>query len=99
MSESTRPGDFRICPSCGSRNQAAYNFCVRCSTEMDAAATAAPQMANSPASGNPRLMRYLLAGGVLAAIGAGLVVRSMLAVVPDVSEDLRADTAGTLDAP
>jgi hypothetical protein len=99
MTEAIRAGALRICPSCGSRNKASHNFCVRCSAPMDAAEAGAPRMANAPASGNPRLMRFLLAGGLIAAVGAGLFVRSMLAEVPDVSEDVRADSARTVDAP
>ena len=99
MSDSIRAGDFRICPSCGSRNKAAFNFCVRCSEAMDATGTAAPRLANVPAPGNPRVMRFILAGGVVAAVAALLVVRSMLAEVPDVTEDVRADSATAAEAP
>lgn len=101
MSDWIRAGDFRICPSCGSRNKAAYNYCVRCSAELDAAvAMAAPAIMAPP--GNTRTMRFLLAAGVIAAIGAGLVVRTVFRAtleVPEISQDVRADSARTVSAP
>ncbi len=94
MSDSIRAGELRICPACGSRNKATHRFCVRCSGAMDALEAGSPRLANRPASGNPRILRFLLAAGMVAALGAGLLVRSMLAEVPDESE-VRADSAGT----
>jgi len=102
MSDSIRAGDFRICLSCGSRNKAAYNYCVRCSAELDVAAADVRPAAGGAQSGNPRLMRFLLAAGVIAAIAAGLVVRTVFRAtleVQDISEDVRADTARTILAP
>src|SRR5688572_24445040 len=102
MSDSIRAGDFRICPSCGSRNKAAYNYCVRCSVELDAAAADVGRTAGGTPSGNPRLMRFLLAAGVIAAIAAGLVVRTVFRAtleVQDISEAVRADSARTVLPP
>ena len=99
MSDSIRAGDFRICPSCGSRNKAAYKYCVRCSAELDAAAADVRRAAGSMPSGNPRLMRFLLAAGVIAAVAAGLVVRTVFRAtleVQDISEEVRADSARTV---
>ena len=102
MSDSIRAGDFRICPSCGSRNKAAHNYCVRCSAELDAAATGAAPAAITARPGNTRMMRFLLAAGVVAAIAAGLIVRTVFRAtleVPDISQDVRADSARTVSAP
>ena len=102
MSDSIRAGDFRICPSCGSRNKAAYNYCVRCSAELDAAAADAGLAAGAARSGSPRLMRFMLAAGVIAAIAVGLVVRTVFRAtleVPAISENVRADSARTVLAP
>lgn len=101
MAESIRAGDFRICPSCGSRNKAAHSYCVRCSTDLRAAATAT-SAAGWARQGSPRLMRFLLAAGVIAALAVGLIVRTVfratLEVAP-ISEDVRADSARTVSAP
>jgi hypothetical protein len=101
MADSIRAGDFRICPSCGSRNKAAYNYCVRCSAELDAAA-AMERVAGPARSGNTRVMRFVLAGGVIAALAVGLAVRTVFRAtleVPPTSEDVRADSARTAIAP
>ena len=101
MSDSIRAGEFRICPSCGSRNKAAHQFCVRCSASLHAAPATVPA-AGAGRSGNTRMMRFLLAAGVIAAIGVGLIVhtvfRATLEVTP-ISEDVRADSARTVSAP
>ena len=102
MSASMRAGDFRICPSCGSRNKAAYNYCVRCSTELDAAATGAEPLVYRALPDNRRMMRFVLAAGVIAAIAVGLVVRTVFRAtleVPEISQDVRADSARTVSAP
>jgi hypothetical protein len=102
MADSIKAGDFRICPSCGSRNKAAYNYCVRCSAELDATATGAAPAAITTPTGNPRMMRFLLAAGVMAAIAAGLIVRTVFRAtleVPEISQDVRADGARTVSAP
>ena len=90
-----KAGDFRICPSCGSRNKGANNYCVRCSAPMDAVAATGPgrATATTPPRSSKLLMRVVLAAALVAAIGVGVVIRNMLAEVPDVSEDVRADAA------
>jgi hypothetical protein len=101
MADSIGAGDFRICPSCASRNKAAYKYCVRCSAELDAA-TAVTTAAGPAGPGSPRMMRFVLAAGVIAAIAAGLIVRTVFRAtleVPPISEDIRADSARTVDAP
>ena len=40
MSDSIKAGDFRICPSCGSRNKAAHNTACAAALALDAAAAA-----------------------------------------------------------
>ena len=102
MSDSIKPGDFRICPSCGSRNKAAYNYCVRCSAKLDEAATGAEPLVYTALPDNRRMMRFLLAAGVIAALAAGLVVRTVFRAtleVPEISQDVRADSARTVSAP
>jgi hypothetical protein len=101
MIDSTRAGDFRICPSCASRNKAAYKYCVRCSAEMDAARAITPA-AGAARHGNPRLMRFLLAAGVIAAIAVGLIVRTVIRATSEVSgiaEEVGAGSSGTVSAP
>jgi hypothetical protein len=102
MADSIRAGDFRICPSCGSRNKAAYLYCVRCSAQLDAAAADAGLASGAAPAGSPRMMRLVLAAGVIAAIAAGLIVRTVFRAtleVPVISDDVRADSARTVDAP
>ena len=99
MSQPIRAGDFRVCGYCGSRNKSAHTYCVRCAAPLDATVAGVPRVAADTGTRNSRLMRFLLAGGVLAAIGAGLMVRSMLNAPMDaVSDDVRADSARTVDA-
>lgn len=102
MSDSIRAGDFRVCPSCGSRNKAAHNYCVRCSASLRAAAAAPVRSAGvARARGRP-MMRFVLAAGVIAAIAVGLIVRTVFRATSEVSalsEDVRADSARTVSAP
>lgn len=99
MSQPLRAGDFRVCGYCGSRNKSAHRYCVRCATPLDAYASSAPRAAAAATPGHKRLMRFLLAAGVMAAVIVGLMVRSMLADMPEATEDVRADSARTMDAP
>jgi hypothetical protein len=99
MSQAVRAGDFRVCGYCGSRNKSVHRYCVRCAAPLDAHATGAPRTAAAAAPGNKRLTRFLLAAGVMAAVIVGLMVRSMLAEMPEATEDVRADSVRTLDAP
>jgi hypothetical protein len=101
MSASIEAGGIRRCPYCGSRNQAAHKYCVRCSAPLRVPGAAVPAPATTR-SGNPRLKRFLLAAGVMAAIIAGLflVTVSRAAREADaISEEVRADSARTIDAP
>ena len=96
MSESIRAGEFRICPSCGARNKAAHNFCVRCSGAMDAALVGGTGSAVAPRPRSTRMMRYLLPAFLIAALAAGLVLRTVYRATREasaVSEDVRADGA------
>ena len=103
MADSIKAGDFRICPSCAARNKAAYSYCVRCSAALDAgAADAGLASPSPPRPGSPRAMRFVLAAGVIAAITVGLIVRTVFRAtleVPAISDDVRADSARTVDAP
>lgn len=101
MSDSMKAGDFRVCGYCGSRNRAEHVYCVRCSAPLDAVAAGAPR--TGPArQRNGGLTRLLLAAGVIAALGVGFMVRTLFQAtgeVAAVSEDVRADSAGTVTAP
>jgi hypothetical protein len=69
-------GAYRICPLCEARNKAGETQCAKCRTPLSGAAVVAARP--QPRGGSDPLMRMLLIGGLLAAIGAGLVVRSIL---------------------
>jgi len=102
MADPIRAGDFRICPSCGARNKAAYLYCVRCSAQLDAAAADAGLASSAAPAGSPRVMRFVLAAGVMAASAVGLIVRTVFRAtleVPAISDDVRADSARTVDVP
>lgn len=95
MSASIRAGDFRVCPTCGSRNKGGHKYCVRCSAPLGAVAVAAARPGLEPTT-NPRLTRFLLAAGVMAAIIAGLFLTTISRATREagaISEDVRADTA------
>ena len=101
MSRPIRAGDFRICGYCGSRNKSAHRYCVRCAAPLDATAAGPPRAAGTTATRSNRLVRFLLAAGVLAALGVGLVVRNVFKTTLDVaavSDDVRADGARTVNA-
>jgi hypothetical protein len=101
MSESIKAGDFRVCGYCGSRNKAAHRYCVRCSAPLDAVAAGAPRTVPARARSGG-LSRFLLAAAVIAALGVGFMVRTLFEAtgeVAAVSEDVRADGAGTVTAP
>ena len=70
-------GAYRICPLCEARNKAGHTQCAKCRTSLGSAAVIAAAPGEARAGGDP-LMRMLLIGGLLAAIAAGLVVRSIL---------------------
>jgi hypothetical protein len=101
MSDSMKAGDFRVCGYCGSRNKAAHVYCVRCSAPLDA--VAAGMVRTGPVrQGNGGLARFLMAAGVIAALGVGFMVRTLFQAtgeVAAVSEDVRADGVGTVGAP
>ena len=69
-------GSYRICPLCEARNKAGLTQCAKCRTPL--AGTAIVAARPQPRAGSDPFMRMLLIGGLLAAIGAGLVVRSIL---------------------
>lgn len=101
MSSPIRAGDFRICPYCASRNKSVHKYCVRCSAPME---TAAPASGGMPLveTGNDRLKRFLVAAAVLAAAGIGLMWKTVTRATGEVaalSDDVRADSTGTVTAP
>lgn len=76
-----RPGDFRLCPSCGARHKVQDLHCARCNTVLAGApvqhAGPAPAGVAVAAARSSRGLRALLAVGVVVALGAGLWVRSL----------------------
>ena len=102
MSDSIRAGDFRICPSCGSRNKAAHNFCVRCSASLQATGTAAGPGTRAAQPRGTRTLRLALAAGVLVFIGVAFALHTVFRATQEVavlSEDVRADNAETVVEP
>ena len=65
MDATIKAGDFRICPSCASRNKAAYELlrALQRSVGRGAGRRRLASGARAP-PGNPRLMRFVLAAGV-----------------------------------
>jgi hypothetical protein len=102
MSDSMKAGHFRVCGYCGSRNKAAHVYCVRCSAPLDAVAAGMVRTGGQAGQRNGGLMRFLLAAGVIAALGVGFMVRTLFQAtgeVAAVSEDVRADGAATATEP
>ena len=73
-----RAGDYRICPSCGTRHKVQDLRCSRCHTVLAGAPVkhAAPARV-VPIAPPSRGMRALVAVGIVAALAAGLWVRSL----------------------
>src|SRR5688572_5046517 len=74
-----KAGKVRICPLCEARNKVGLTSCVKCRAPLGAApvVTGTPTPVRSRGRGsNSRVTRLLAAGGLVAAIGAGLVVRN-----------------------
>jgi uncharacterized protein YeeX (DUF496 family) len=74
-----RPGDFRVCPKCGSRHKVQDIKCSRCGTVLVGAPVhhATPVAVQTSAMRSSPALRALLVGGLLVAVGAGLWVRSV----------------------
>jgi hypothetical protein len=70
-------GRYRVCPLCEARNKPGYAVCGKCRTPLGDAPVVALRAEAGHTASNP-MMRMLLVGGLLAAIGAGLVVRGLL---------------------
>ena len=101
MSDGVRAGQFRVCGYCGSRTKSGHVYCVRCSAPLDAAVTGYPGATGPTRPRNARLVRFVLAAGVLAALAVGLMVRSVFKTTIDaaaISDDVRADGARTVSA-
>ena len=79
-----RAGDFRVCPSCGTRHKVQDLRCERCHTILAGTPVqhSAPARIATPATRPGRGMRALLAVGVVVALGAGLWVRSLFRGAP-----------------
>jgi flagellin-like hook-associated protein FlgL len=102
MSDSIRAGDYRVCPACGSRNKAAHNFCVRCSASLEATAPAATRLTAASRPRTTRPMRFVVAVGVLLAIGAAFALYTVSRATQEVavlSEGVRADSGETAAVP
>ena len=74
-----RPGDFRICPSCGARHKVQDLRCSRCTTSLVGAPIrhAAPIRPRTVGATSSRTVRALMVAGVVLALAAGLWVRSV----------------------
>jgi hypothetical protein len=74
-----RPGDYRVCPSCGTRHKVQDLRCTRCRTVLAGApvrhAAPSPAMVSAPRSS--RGLRAFMAAALVVALAAGLWVRSL----------------------
>ena len=79
-----RAGDFRVCPSCGTRHKVQDLRCERCHTILAGTPVqhSAPARIAAPVTRPGRGMRALLAVAVVVALGAGLWVRSLFRGAP-----------------
>jgi hypothetical protein len=93
--------DFRICPACSSRNRGQGPFCVRCGASMSAVASFPGAPLASP-RGRRRWTRFLVAAGVVLAVGVGYAARTVSQATEEVSalsDAVRADSAPIVDTP
>lgn len=74
-----RPGDYRVCPSCGARHKVQDLRCERCNTVLAGTPVqhGAPATIAVAAARSSRGLRALLAIGLVIALVAGLWVRSL----------------------
>jgi hypothetical protein len=74
-----RPGDFRVCPSCGARHKVQDLRCGRCTTSLVGAPVrhAAPVRPRTVGVASSRTVRAMMVAGVVLALAAGLWVRSV----------------------
>lgn len=74
-----RPGDFRVCPSCGARHKIQDLACSRCSASLVGAPVrhAVPVRTRTAGATSNRTLRGVMAAGLVVALGAGLWVRSV----------------------
>ena len=79
-----RAGDYRVCPSCGTRHKVQDLRCERCHTILAGTPVqhSAPARIAAPAARPGRGMRAFLAVAVVVALGAGLWVRSLFRGAP-----------------
>jgi hypothetical protein len=96
--EPPKPGEVRICPSCGTRNKARMARCAACA---EALGTIPPQARAAvwrpmPPSRMPRGTRIALAVGTVLALLTGLYLRQTFRASLDLGE-VRADS--TVEAP
>ena len=80
MAIEIRPGDYRICPSCGARHKVQDLRCAQCDAVLAGTPVrhAAPAPTATAASRSGRSgLRVVLAAAVLIALGAGFLVRSL----------------------
>jgi hypothetical protein len=74
-----RPGDYRVCPTCGARHKIQDIKCARCKTVLVGTRVhhAAPVPVTVAAARSSRSLRAVGAVGLVVALGAGLWVRSV----------------------
>src|SRR4029450_2920387 len=94
-----RAGDYRICPSCGTRHKVQDLRCSRCHTVLAGAPVkhAAPARV-VPIAPPSRGMRALVAVGVALALAAGLWVRSLFRGAA-LNDSVQASTGALPEAP
>jgi hypothetical protein len=94
-----RAGDYRICPSCGTRHKVQDLRCSRCHTVLAGAPVKHSQPARVvPIAAPSRGMRAAVAVGVVVALASGLWVRSLFRGTA-LNDSVEASTVGAPEAP
>src|SRR5262245_23066338 len=95
-----RPGDYRVCPSCGARHKVQDLRCAHCNTVLAGAPVRHADSAAmvTTAARSSRLLRAMLAAGVVIALAAGLWVRSLFRGASLQDTAVEASTAASLPA-
>jgi hypothetical protein len=83
-----KPGSFRFCPACGSRNKVQAAACASCGWRLDGRRGSTPVPAavfshrGMPETGRSTTLRWVLGAGVAVALGAALLVRGLFGGAP-----------------
>jgi hypothetical protein len=80
-----KPGSFRFCPACGSRNKVQERACASCGCNLAGrhgravpTAVFSHRAAPGAAQDRPATLRWVLIGGFVIALGTALLVRGLL---------------------